>query len=246
VEVPLAFEQTYQDSTMIDFDVFEYSAEKSDLSGGMWYRFGTTPVRLKIPYFQSYKVLAATTFPRQYWIPPQWTQVIERLQAHGIAFTRLDAPQTVSVECYRLTNPVWPTKPYEGRHSVTYTSTRRAESRSFPAGTVVVDMAQARAKIAAHLLEPDAPDAVVKWGYMNTIFEAKEYVESYVMEQIARDMLRDDPALARAFAEAKRDTSLANHPDRIRDWFYARSRYAETRVGEYPIVRVDAIRPSAP
>jgi len=63
------------------------------------------------------------------------------------------------------------------------------------------------------------------------------------MEGIARDMLRDDPSLARQFAEAKRDTSLSNHPEAVLAWFYQRSRYAETRVGEYPVVRFSSRAP---
>jgi hypothetical protein len=106
-------------------------------------------------------------------------------------------------------------------------------------------MAQPRARIAANLLEPEAPDALVQWGFFDTIFESKEYVESYVMEDIAREMLSDtsNAGLSRGeleseFRAAMQDTSFANHPQRIREWFYARSRYAETRVGEYPVVRV--------
>jgi hypothetical protein len=239
-DLPLAFELTYQDSTMIDFDVYEYTAEKSDVSGGIWYRYGTTPVRAKVPRFASQKTLAAVHLPQQYWIPPQWTDVVARLEAHGIMFTRMEAPRTERVECYRLTDPTWQAKPFEGRHSVTFTTDRETLTRSFPAGTVIVDMSQPRARIAANLLEPEAPDALVKWGFFDSMFEAKEYVESYVMERIAREMLRDDAALAREFADAKRDSSLANHPDAVRAWFYQRSRYAETRVGEYPVVRYGA------
>jgi hypothetical protein len=152
--------------------------------------------------------------------------------------TRLAAPQTEHVDVYQLTEPKWSSTPYEGHHRLKFETQRRSELRTYPAGTVVVDMAQRRAKIAAHLLEPQAPDALVQWGFFDPMFEAKEYVEDYVMEGIARDMLRDDPALAGEFKEAMRDTSLANHPQRVRDWFYARSRFAETRVGEYPVVRV--------
>jgi hypothetical protein len=81
----------------------------------------------------------------------------------------------------------------------------------------------------------------VQWGFFDAIFDAKEYVESYVMERIAREMLRGDEPLAHEFKEAMQDTSLANHPQLVLDWFYARSRYAETRVGEYPVVRISRV-----
>lgn len=236
--LPLVFAVSYDESTMIDFEGYDFDAVKSDVTGGTWYRYGTTPVTWKIPYFNTQKVLNGVPIPQQYWIPPQWTDVIDRLQAHGIVLTKLETPQTEHVITFQLTNPKWSAAPFEGRHTVTFETQGRGETRIYPAGTVVVDMAQPRARIIANLLEPEAPDALVQWGLFDSIFEPKEYVESYVMEGIARDMLRDDPSLSGEFKEAMQDTALANHPDRVRAWFYARSRYAETRVGEYPVVRV--------
>lgn len=233
----LTFETSYKDSVMIDFDGYEFETPTSEVSGGKWYRYRKNPVAWKIPCFETQEVLTSAVLPSKYYIPPQWTDVIARLEYHGIEFTRLESSVSMRVASYRLSKPTWKATPYEGHHEVTFATERIVEERSFPAGTVVVDTAQRRARIAAGLLEPQAADALVLWGFFDPIFEAKEYVEDYVMEGIARDMLRDDPNLAREFAEAKRDTSLSNHPARILDWFYQRSRYAETRVGIYPVGR---------
>jgi hypothetical protein len=234
----LTTEVSERDSVMIDFESYEYTPVKSDLTGGTWYRFGKTPVTIKIPHFTAQKVTAKTTLPAKYYVPPQWTDVIARLEMHGVELMRLPAPLTAPVTSYRLSEPSWAQAPYEGRHSVKYTTERITEERTFPAGTVVVDTAQRRAKIAAGLLEPEAPDALLKWGFFDTVFEAKEYVESYVMEGIARDMLKDE-SIATQWKQAQSDTTLMRRPQRIRDWFYARSRFAETRVGVYPVGRIE-------
>ena len=243
--VPLRFELTYGDSVMMDFNAFELDAVKSEVSGGTWHRYGKTPVPLRIPLFTTQTVTASVKLPAQYWIPPQWTSVVERLQLHGVEFTRLDSPVTRAVSSYRLTKPVWVLDSFEGHHTVTFTTERIDETRTFPAGTVVVDTAQRRAKIVAGLLEPEAPDALVAWGFLDAVFEAKEYVESYVMEGIARDMLRDDATLRAEFETAKRDPSFAKDPEKIRQWFYERSRFAETRVGVYPIARIESATTTA-
>ncbi len=235
----LTFEVSYRDSVMIDFDGYEFETPKSDVSGGTWYRYSKTPVTWNIPYFHTQTVKASTVLPLKYYIPPQWADVIARLEMHGIVFTRLEKPQSIYVHSYRLNKPSWKEAPFEGRHVVTYTCERSSEKREFPAGTVVIDTRQRKARIVAGLLEPEAPDALVQWGFFDPMFEAKEYVESYVMEGIARDMLRENDVIAREFEEAKRDTSLTNHPARVLDWFYQRSRYSEGRVGAYPIGRVD-------
>jgi len=56
-------------------------------------------------------------------------------------------------------------------------------------------MDQKGAKVAMNLLEPQAPDSLLAWGFFNAIFEQKEYGENYVLEQLAREMLDKDPQL---------------------------------------------------
>ncbi len=109
---------------------------------------------------------------------------------------------------------------------------------TFAPGSVVVDTAQPLARLAVNMLEPAAPDALVRWGYMDSCFEQKEYFENYAMEDVIRKMLADDPKLAAEFTAAKADTALANHPDKIRRWFYERSPWYEKTAGLYPIGRI--------
>ncbi len=45
-----------------------------------------------------------------------------------------------------------------------------------------------------HLLEPQAPDPLLKWGFFNSIFEQKEYFEPYAMKPIAERMMKEDVA----------------------------------------------------
>ena len=66
---------------------------------------------------------------------------------------------------------------------------------------MVLYLAQPGARVAMHLLEPDAPDSLLKWGYLDAIFEQKEYSEERVMEAMAREMMARDPKLARGVRE---------------------------------------------
>jgi hypothetical protein len=93
--------------------------------------------------------------------------------------------------------------------------------------------------VAAHLLEPEAPDSLVSWGFFDTIFEQKEYAESYVMEKMAREMIRDDPGLLEELEKAKAaDPEMAGNPRAILNWFYARTPYWDDRLGLYPVGRI--------
>jgi hypothetical protein len=111
------------------------------------------------------------------------------------------------------------------------------EERAFPAGSAVVDMAQRAARVAAHILEPEAVDSYARWGFFDTIFERKEYIESYVIEELAREMLAADDTLAAAF-----DAWRAENPDAdpwtARWWFYRRTPFWDQRMNLYPVGRI--------
>src|SRR5205085_7519592 len=137
----------------------------------------------------------------------QWQQVIERLKMHGVKLQRLKSSTELEVEEYRFSNAKWQQTPFEGRIGATYSVRKFAEQKTFPAGTIVVPLAQRAAKVAISALEPEAPDAFVAWGFFNAVFEQKEYAEDYVMETMAREMIEKDPKLKAEFdARVKADT----------------------------------------
>ena len=89
-------------------------------------------------------------------------------------------------------------------------------------------------------MEPEAPDSLVAWGFLNASFEQKEYMESYVAEEIGAAMLRDDPALRAEFDRALADPAFAADPRQRLDFFYKRSPYWDPAKNVVPILRVDA------
>jgi hypothetical protein len=146
---------------------------------------------------------------------------------------------TLDVETYYLTNPKWQEKAYEGRHPVTFSAKMIKSSVTYPAGSVVIVMNQRSAKVIAHLLEPQAPDALIGWGFMDAIFEQKEYGEAYVMEKIAREMLRDDKQLKKEFEEKiKNNPVYANNSWAMLNWFYNKSAWADASLNVYPVGRI--------
>jgi hypothetical protein len=78
------------------------------------------------------------------------------------------------------------------------------------------------------------------------VLEPKEYAEDYVMEPIARKMLRDDPALAKEFqARLAADTSFAHNPGERIDFFYRRSPWADPELNLLPVTRALRAPPEA-
>ncbi|MEN8008111.1 MAG: M14 family metallopeptidase [Candidatus Krumholzibacteriota bacterium] len=237
---PLKFDLA-ADSTTVAFAGVSYETITSEVTGGEWNRFTGEPETSDLWFFGKHTPSVTADLPEAYIIPPAWTVAIERLAAHGVAFRRLASPAELEIRTWKFSEAKWRERPYEGRHPVTFTAEPLTETRLFPAGSVVVDMNQRAARVAAHLLEPKGPDSLVQWGFFDAVFEQVEYVESYVIEEMIIEMLKEDPSLAVELAERKAaDPEFAADPWAIRYWFYAKTPYFDQRVGIYPVGALDS------
>ena len=110
---------------------------------------------------------------------------------------------------------------------------------ALPAGSVVVPLDQPAADLVAHLFEPAAPDALLRWGFFDAHFERKEYADPRKLEQLAREMLAADPALREAFDRALQDPAFAASPAARLEFFHRRSPWADPELGVLPVWRID-------
>ena len=225
----------------IHFKGVESRTEQSDISGQTRVVFGTKPVDMTVPFYDEGRVAAAVAPPLYYVVPPQWKSVIEVLAAHGLRLQRLTAPATIEVETYRFTDVKFAAAPFEGRVQPSYKTNPVRERRTFPAGSVIVPVAQPAGFVAVHLLEPQSPDSFVAWGFFNAVFEQKESGEDYVLEKLAREMLAKDENLRREFEQKlKSDPQFASSPTARLNFFYERSPYWDREMNLYPVGRVVA------
>lgn len=235
---PLRFDKDER-SVVVDFKGVDFDVRQSDLSGGMWYKFTGKPVTFKIPYYNRQVPIVEADLPEAYVIPPEWRSVIERLELHDVALVRLEEERTFVVDSYRFVDVSWQRTPYEGRHPVSFQLEEIREERSYPAGSVVVDMNQSTARVIAHILEPNGPDSYVYWGFFDTIFEQKEHAETYVMEEMARRMLAEQPDLRREFEDRiANNKEFAENPRAILNWFYQRTPYWDDLKNVYPVGKI--------
>ncbi len=221
-----------------NFKGVEIKFAESDVSGSQRIIYGTKPIDLTIPQYDSARVEKEVSPPLYYIIPPQWIDVISRLDHHGIKYSRLETAREIEVESYKFEDAKWANAPFEGRLTMSYKSIPIKEKRTFPKNSALVPMAQKNAQIAIHWLEPEGPDSAMFWGFFNAIFEQKEYSESYILEEIARDMLAKDGDLQKEFQEKLKDESFAKDPRARMRFFYVRSPFYDKRIGVYPVGRI--------
>jgi hypothetical protein len=238
--VPINFELTDK-TTPYELKALEYKVEPSDVSDDMRVVFGKKPLDLSVPMYNSFRVTKAVVPPLYYIVPLQWTEVIEVLKAHGLPLQATSEAVTTDVESYKFSEVEWPAGPFEGRFMPKFRAQLISERRTFPRGSVVVVVNDNLAKLAINLLEPDAPDSLVAWGFFNAIFEQKEYGESYVLEGLAREMMSEDPGLREEFLlRLESDPEFAASPSRRLEFFYQRSPYWDPYMNVYPVGRIRA------
>jgi hypothetical protein len=232
-------EERTEESEPIVYKAVEFTVRESDITGGEVIDYSDHPIDVETLFYNGTRIAKSVTPPAAYLVPPQLTEVIHRLELHGIEFFRLAHAERLEVESYRFEDVSFAARPYEGRQMPRYKSIPTNETREFVAGAVVIPLDQVRAKLVVHLLEPEAPDALIAWGFFNAIFEQKEYFESYAMEPIARRMLAEDPELKREFEEKLRsDEEFAKSPRARLHFFYRRSPYWDETYNLYPVARL--------
>jgi hypothetical protein len=242
MEVPLLWDTTDHKVT-IDFPGYAYTREDSTVSGGKWVHYDDSkPQTWKIPLRDEVQPAVSIKAPKAGYLvpPPHAGWVAEKLKLHGFRFTVLDRPKAGAlVESFRVVESKFKPAPYEGRQTVQVKGEWKADQRDLPKGTLFVPSGQRGVALLMNLLEPLGPDSWVSWGYFNAHLEQKEYMEAYVTEAVAREMLNDAQVKAAFEARLKADPAFAKSPEQRLQFFYARHPSWDERLNLYPIFRLD-------
>jgi len=226
----------------IAMDAVSWEQVDSPITGTTQILYTGQPVSLTVPYLEMIKPGATVTRPAAYLIPPAFTEVIDLLTLHGIAFERLEAAQEQTVDMYRIVEPKLATTIFEGRVMVSADFETEQRRQAFPAGTVRVSTDQPLGTLAMILLEPAGPDSLFRWGFFHEVLQGTEYIEAYIMEPTARRMLEVDPDLRAEFERRlAEDAAFAGNPAARLRFFYERTPYFDDRYRLYPVAR-EAVR----
>src|SRR6185436_18891455 len=113
----------------------------------------------QLPLYDKVTPAMAARAPRAGYLVPAahagW--VSRKLDLHGIRYETLPrAVPRAPVLAFRADEAAFAAAPIEGRQPVKLTGRWRPETRALPAGSLFVPIAQPRARLAMHLLEPTA------------------------------------------------------------------------------------------
>jgi hypothetical protein len=234
------------DAEMIDFRGYAYTREPSPISGDLVTVYDpTTPQIWRVPYRNRVEPSLVVRAPMGgYVVPPGFAREIgAKLAQHGISYEPLRTDfEEVRAQVFRATRVKFSATPFEGRMRATVAGCWTRETHAIGDGALFVPIGQPLARLLMALLEPQAPDSLAAWGFFNACFEQKEHTEPYVAEQIAREMIDQNPQLQEEFTQRlAQDAAFAADPAARLDFFLGRHSSRDERYNLYPIFRVDEI-----
>ncbi len=210
----------------------------SPVTGTNYVQWLAAPYRATIPVFSNNQPDQQAGKPKAYLIPPAYDDIIARLKAHGIQMDTLREPVELEVEMYRIVSHTFAETAFEGHIKVKAEPDKELHLEHFPAGTFRVTTAQPLGDLVTYLLEPGAGSSFFQWGFMKEIFSRTEYIEAYIMQPYAAQMLKDAPDLKAAFDKKKQsDPAFAKDPQAIMSWFYQQTPFYDAKYLLYPIAR---------
>ena len=222
----------------ISVPFFEWSTATSAVTGAPLTTYQRGKLReTDVPWYHTPRIAQTVPRPRGYIVLPGWPPIEQRLRAHGLRMEKLTARVEAEVETIRVTDPRFAGAPYQGMTPVTAMSvSRRTELGRIPAGSLWIPADQPDFEVAVQLLEPEAPDSLLAWGFLSGIFERKEWIDGPELERLASDLLQD-PAVEAQWRSALADPAFANDAAARQEWWSRRTPYWDETIGLMPVYR---------
>lgn len=242
---PVALTYKTTDKTeMIDFQGYAYTRTMSDVSGMLMTRYDETkPQVWRVPLRQEILPELEVAAPRAgYVVPAAFADMVARkLRVHGISFKTIGKTvEQADVETFRADKATFSAGSFESHQRLSLQGAWKGEPRAIAKGSLFVPVAQPKARLVVAMFEPQAPDSLLAWGFFNNAFERKEYMEEYVAEDVAREQMAADPALAAEFRrKVETDEAFARNPHARLEFFARRHASWDERFNLYPVLRAN-------
>ncbi|MBX2976477.1 MAG: M14 family metallopeptidase [Ignavibacteriaceae bacterium] len=236
---PISLKGTDESEPFI-FKGIKFIKDSSEISGTTRITYTDEPFDLEIPFYNKTQVIDSVRVPKKYIIPKEWGLIVDRLKLHGVKVEKFNNSEEIKVTRYKFKDVKFQQNPYEGRHLVNADYDSFSETIRVNQGDYFVSTNQRAIRIITTALEPKSSDSFLRWGFMNSIFERKEYFEGYVMEKLAPKMIEENPELKIEFEKKlETDEQFRKNPYARLSFFYERSPYYDKNLNLYPIMIVE-------
>ncbi|MGI4756541.1 MAG: M14 family zinc carboxypeptidase [Janthinobacterium lividum] len=234
--------KTADESHPIPYHSLKRATEISPITGQPVTHFTAEKDDFTVNMHDGVETTASAPVPLGFLIPAAWKNIADELALQGVQMER--TPRDLSdtpLETWRFLEVKKDAFPFEGRTLTDFQLRPVTERMHMPAGSYYVPMNQPRARIIMAMLHPAAPDALVRWGFLDAIFERTGRIGAaeYLSVPIATKTAADHPELQQQFqTKLKADPAFAADADARLKWWLSQSNYQPSAVNRYPIAEV--------
>ena len=238
-EVNLEYKHTKK-SVLIDFPGYRFTKEKSDVSGEKVIKYDpSVPENWKLPLYEELESKLTIEAPEQgYFVQPadrDW--ILPKLQAHRIEFLEWTKDNAQKLKVFRAIKTQFSAGSFEGRQTLVAEGEWKTENVQLPRGSIFIPIQQSKGRLILQLFEPRAQDSFLSWGFFNRAFEKKEYMENYVADEVAKEMLKNLEVKAEFQAKLSTDLEFAKSPEKRFEFFYKKHPSWDERFNRYPVFK---------
>ncbi len=229
----------------INFKGYEQAFKTSEVTGfKRLYYDHNKPFTKQINFFNVFTPQDFFESPDYYIIPQGWHSVIDLLKLNNVQMNRLSKDTMIYVEGYKIVDYKTSTKAYEKhyRHYDVKANTIYG-SLKFLKGDYIIPTQQRAKRFLAEMLEPTGNDSYFSWNFFDAILQQKEGYSDYRWEDIAAEILKNNPFLKHLLNEKKQmDSSFSVNASAQLYWIYTHSLYYEPGHLQYPVYKIKYLK----
>ncbi|MDB4851731.1 hypothetical protein OAH61_04905, partial [Flavobacteriaceae bacterium] len=239
---PITFEiNSKKEPSIIQFRGFKGEKIPSKVTNGKRLFYDKAKPYLEpVEYVNEFRPKKEINIPKAYILKKGWHRVLERLQNNNIKYSQFKSDTTFVVETLHVADYKTRKTAYEGHYLHYSTSVKKEFSAvTFSKGDIYIPTNQKGVRYVFETLEPEATDSFFNWNFFDTVLQQKEGYSSYVFEDVAEQILKENTSLNSIFRDKMiSDKEFSKNPRAQLDFIYKRSLYYEKAHLLLPVYKV--------
>lgn len=240
-KMPLNWKGDFTKADTITFDGYTAGYKRSEITGQQRLFYDKSkPFSKKIPFYNDFIGVDSVEIPSAYVVPQAWEAVVNRLKTNGINLEKIKNDTILELEVYYIRDYKSRPQPYEG-HLLHYDTKVEKEKQliQLRKGDFIAKTNQTNKRFLVEVLEPQAGDSYFNWNFFDAILQQKEYFSPYYFEDLALEIIKENPEIKRDLEKAKaKDENLRENSWLQLYFIYKRSKHYEKTHLRYPIFRM--------
>ena len=238
---PITYTIDKENPTILNFKGYEATSIKSKVTSGKRLFYDTKKHFTKeTNYYNNYLTEKEITIPKAYILQQGWHTIIDRLKNNNIQFSTFNKDTTITVQINHISDYKTRNAAYEG-HYLHYNTTVSESTKkiTFRTGDLYIPTNQNGVRYLLETLEASATDSFFNWNFFDTILQQKEGYSAYVFEDIAADILGENPVIKKRFEDKlKKEEAFAKNPRAQLEFVYKNSLHYEKAHLQLPVFKI--------